>query len=98
MILKSLTFQLKCLSNFSYPQKIDIANHNNFLWVLRESLIHGSSPLYARVGFCFVREPLIQRSMHAMQFSELKFLSKFLMKIRDCEEFDRLNDTDMLKQ
>lgn len=77
---------------------IDIVNHNNSLWVLRESLIHGSSPLYARVGFCFVREPLIQRFMRAMEFSELKFLSKFLMKKRDCEEFDRLNGTDMLKQ
>lgn len=98
MILKSLTFQLKCLSNFNYPQMINVANHNNSLWVLRESLIHGSSPLYARVGFCFVREPLIQRFMHAKQFSELKFLSKVLMKIRHCEEFDRLNGTDMLKQ
>ena len=35
--------------------------------------------------------------MHAMQLSELKFLSKLLMKVRSCEEFDGLNDRDMLK-
>lgn len=78
-------------------EMVDTTNHNNSLLVLGESLIHGSLPLCARVTFSLAREPLMHRFMHAMQFSELKFLSKLLMKIRYCEEFDGLNDTDMLK-
>lgn len=80
-----------------YPRMIDTINHSNFIWVLGESLVHGSLPPYARMSFSLVREPLIHRFMHAMQLSELKFLSKLLMKVRSCEEFDGLNDRDMLK-
>lgn len=97
ILFKSLIFQLKCLSDFSYPGMIDTVNHNNPAWVLRESLIRGSLPLGARMTFSLVRQPLILIFMHAVQFSELKVLSILLMKIRYCEEFDYLNDTDMLK-
>lgn len=97
ILFKSLTFQLKCLSDSNYPGIIDTINHNNSIWVLGESLMRGSLPLNARMTFSLVREPFIHTFMHVMQFSKLKFLSKLLMKIRYCEEFDGLNDTDMLK-
>lgn len=35
--------------------------------------------------------------MHAMQFSELKFLSKLLKKIRHCEKLDGLKDRNVMK-
>lgn len=76
---------------------MDTINRSNSIWVLGEYLIHGSLPLYARMTFSLVREPLIHSFMHAMQFSELKFLCKLLMKVGSCEEFDGLNDRDMLK-
>lgn len=55
ILFKSLIFQLKCLSDFSYPGMIDTVNHNNPAWVLRESVIHGSLPLGARMTFSLVR-------------------------------------------
>lgn len=97
ILFKSLMFQLKCLSDSNYPGIIDTINHYNSIWVLGESFIRGSLPLYARMTFSLVREPFIHTFVHVMQFSKLKFLSKLLMKIRYCEEFDGLNDTDMLK-
>lgn len=97
ILFKSLMFQLKCLRDSYYPGIIDTINHNNSIWVSGESLLHGSSPLYARATFSLVRDPFMHTFLHVMQFSKLKFLSKLLMKIRYCEEFDGLNDTGMLK-
>lgn len=34
ILFKSLTFQMKCLSDSNYPGIIDTISHNNFVWVL----------------------------------------------------------------
>lgn len=48
---KSLTFQLKCLSDSDYLGIIDTVNHNNSIWVLGESLMRGSLPTMCKNDF-----------------------------------------------
>lgn len=43
-------------------------SHSSPVWVLRDSVACGASPLYAKVTFSFFREPLLQGIMCAIQF------------------------------
>lgn len=76
ILFRSLTFQLKRRSDFSYPRKMDTVNQNGSLCESEGSLVHGPLPLCAGGTFSLVRAPLTRRFVCTVRFSELKFLGK----------------------